>query len=149
MLLFILAFLTLYGGLNAYVYFTIVSGLGYHSWLVALVLGILVLSPIILRFAENRAPRMALTTIAWVGYNWMGISFLFSSIAVLIDLSQLFLADLGQGDALFIVVTLTLSASIYGFIESRRIRIRRLTVRSPKLEYDRDNPGRDYENRAT
>ena len=38
MLLFVLVFLTVYGGLNSYIYFTIVSGLGHPSWVLAAVL---------------------------------------------------------------------------------------------------------------
>ena len=142
MLLFVLIFLSLYGGLNTYVYFTIVSGLGYHSWQIAAVLALLVVSPILLRLTEGRIPNTFSTVIAWIGYNWMGVSFLFASIALLIDIAQLFLSTLSQQNALLVVIVLTLIASIYGFIESRRVRIRYFNVRSPKLEYEGSEPFR-------
>lgn len=142
MLLFIFFFLLLYGGLNFYVYTTIASGLGSHSWPIALVLVFLVLSPILLRFAEARAPRLIATTIAWVGYNWMGVSFLFATMALTLDVAQAFFLRLSQSTALMVVVVATLFLSIYGFLESRFIRIKFLQVRSPKLSFSEDRPFR-------
>jgi hypothetical protein len=45
MFLFVLLFLTLYGGLNSYVYYTLISGIGHHSWPITVVLLLLVSSP--------------------------------------------------------------------------------------------------------
>lgn len=140
MLLFILFFLLLYGGLNFYVYSTVVAGLGYHSLPIAVALVLLVLSPIVLRMAEARAPRWSAVVIAWIGYNWMGIAFLFASLALVVDVVQLFVPTLSQREALWIVVVLTILVSAYGFFESRRIRVRFLKVQSPKLSFSKENP---------
>ena len=142
MLLFIFFFLLLYGGLNFYVYTTIIAGLGHHSTSIAVVLGLLVLSPPFLRFAESRAPRWISTTLAWTGYNWMGISFLFASIALGIDILQVFAQSISQEKALVIVSTPTVVASIYGFLESRWVRVKYLKVQSPKLPFAEDQPFR-------
>jgi len=142
MFLFVLIFLTVYGGLNGYIYYTVVSGLGYHSWPIAAVLVILVVSPILLRLSEGRVPRLISTSIAWVGYNWMGIGLLFASIALLFDFAQIFLERLSQANALLGVTGLTIVASAYGFIEARRVRVRLFTVQSPKLGYDDKKPFR-------
>ena len=142
MLLFIFFFLLLYGGLNFYVYTTIVAGLEYHSVLISAALILLVLSPLFLRFAESRAPRWFSTALAWTGYNWMGISFLFASLALAVDVVQVFLPQLSQPSALLVVSSLTLLLSIYGFIESRCVRVKFLTVRSPKLSFTEDKPFR-------
>jgi predicted MPP superfamily phosphohydrolase len=142
MALFVLIFLTVYGGLNSYVYFTIASGLGSHSSAIALVLLFLVFSPIILRFSEGRVPKIISTALAWVGYNWMGVSLLFAFIALVMDIAQLFLAELSQSEALLLVSSITLIASVYGFLESRCVRIRFLKVQSPKLDGGTDRPFR-------
>ena len=142
MLLFVLVFLTVYGGLNFYVYSTIVDGLGTHSWPVASALVLLVLSPIALRFAEARAPRWIANILAWVGYNWMGVSFLFASVALVVDVIQAFLPRFSQSTALLVVAAVTLLLCLYGFLESRLVRIKFLKVRSPKLSFPEDQPFR-------
>lgn len=140
--LFILLFLILYGGLNGYIYFTVVSGLGRQSWILATGLILLVVSPIILRLSEGRVPGKVSVVIAWVGYNWMGVGLLFACIALVFDGAQLFTDRLTDGGALLGILVLTVVASLYGFVESRRIRIRCLTVQSPKLEYEGSKPFR-------
>ena len=142
MLLFIFFFLLLYGGLNFYVYSTVVAGLGYHSLGLALVLVLLVLSPIVLRMAEERAPRWMANLIAWIGYNWMGVSFLFASVALVMDVLQACFPRISQSTALLIVAAITVLLSIYGFLESRCVRIKYLNVRSPKLPFAEDQPFR-------
>ena len=142
MLLFIFFFLLLYGGLNFYVYSTVVAGLGYHSLPLAVALVLLVLSPIVLRMAEERAPRWMANTIAWFGYNWMGVSFLFASVALVMDVLQAFFPRISQSTALLIVAVTTLVLCIYGFLESRCVRIKYLKVRSPKLSFPEGQPFR-------
>lgn len=142
MLLFIFFFLLLYGGLNLYVYTTIVAGLGFHSLPIAVALVLLVLSPIVLRMAEERAPRWIATTIAWGGYNWMGVSFLFTTVALVMDGVQVFVPRISQTTALMVVSTITVLLCIYGFLESRCVRIRFLKLRSPKLSFSKDQPFR-------
>ena len=105
-------------------------------------LAVLVISPIFLRFAEAKAPRWFATTLAWVGYNWMGISFIFASIALVMDFTQIWIPTLTQQNALWVVMLLTMSFSVYGFLESRCVRIRFLEVRSPKLSFPSDQPFR-------
>ena len=142
MLLFILFFLLLYGGLNFYVYSTIADGLGVHSWPIAVAFVLLVVSPIVLRMAEARAPRWVANTIAWVGYNWMGVSFLFASVALVVDGVQAFVPHFSQTTALLVVAIITVLLSIYGFLESRCVRIKYLKVSSPKLSFSKDHPFR-------
>ena len=142
MLLFFLAYLLIYGGLNVYVYYTILSGLGVHSAPIAFLLVVLVLVPIFLRFAEAKAPRWLAILLAWVGFNWMGVAFLFASVSLLADGIQVFASGFSQQDALWWVIGLTLILSGYGFWESRRIRIRYLSVRSPKLDHADGKPFR-------
>ena len=142
MFLFVLLFLTLYGGLNGYIYYTVASGLGHQSWSLAVCLALLVLSPILLRFSEGKSPRIFSVAIALIGYNWMGISFLFASIALVFDGLQFFLPALTQSNALALVSSLTLLVSVYGYFESRFVRNQYLKVQSPKLEYGNERPFR-------
>lgn len=142
MLLFIFFFLLLYGGLNLYVYTTIVAGLGFHSLPIAVALILLVLSPIVLRMAEECAPRWIATTIAWGGYNWMGVSFLFATVALVMDGVQVFVPRISQTTALMVVSTIIVLLCIYGFLELRCVRIRFLKLRSPKLSFSKDQPFR-------
>jgi len=142
MIMFLLVFLTLYGGLNFYVYHTIASGLGHHSWPAAAVLGFLVFSPFLLRLFEKRQNTRIATALAWLAYNWMGIAFLFACFALLCDVGQLVFPRIADAEALVGTTGLTVMASLYGFYESRHVGINKLSVRSPKLENDGAGPFR-------
>ena len=134
MILFLLVFLTLYGGLNVYVYHTIATGLGHHSWSVAAALGFLVLSPFLLRFFERRKKTLVATLLAWLAFHWMGIAFLFACFALLYDVGQLAFPGISDAEALVGTVGLTVMAVAYGFYESRQVEVHFLSVQSPKLE---------------
>mgnify|MGYP002629259506 CR=1 FL=1 len=139
---FLLIFLFVYGGLNTYLYFTIAAGLGQSLGLVGGLLVLFVLSPILLRISEGKVPVWISSLIALVAYSWMGVSFLFASFALLLDIAQLIFRGISESDALFVVAILTSVSSVYAFYEFRNPRVRMLRVTSPKFEYNPEKPFR-------
>lgn len=140
--LFILLYLVVYGGMNVYVYFTIAAGLGYQSATIAIGLVCLVLAPIIVRVAERRVSNRISNGVSFLGFNWMGIAFIFVSFSGIMDLLQVFVSAFGNSEALAVVTGLTLVASLYAFYEMRHPRTQKILVQSPKVGYDKSEPFR-------
>jgi|WetSurMetagenome_2_1015567.scaffolds.fasta_scaffold08963_4 uncharacterized protein len=146
---FLAVFLTLYGLLHYYFYRKVVHafnlGLSGHMFLI-LVLCLLLLSPIILELIEKTQISMLKTTLAYAGYLWMGILFLFFSINIFIDIyraviyissrifSPVFLRYMPENSVIFIVVFLIMAAvNIYGCFEAADINIEKVGFKTEKL----------------
>lgn len=132
-ILFLLAFLTLYGGLNAYLYATLTSGLGHHSWPLAGALAALVIAPLLVRALQGAQSSRFITLLAFVGFNWMGVSFILASVAIVIDLIQWSAPAWSNADALPWLLGVGSTISLYGFYEARKVGVCRVQVHSPKL----------------
>ncbi|MEP4077076.1 metallophosphoesterase [Haloferula sp.] len=132
-ILFLLAFIALYGGLNAYLYWSIISGLGEHSLPLVLALTTLVLVPLFVRAFQKSRSGPLLSLIAVLGLYWMGISFIFASISLCIDLIQWIAPTWTNAEALPWLLGIGSAMTLYGFFEARKVGVCRLQVRSPKL----------------
>lgn len=133
MIIFLLAYLVLYGGLNAYLYWAISSGLGEHSLSLAGALAALVIAPILVRVLDGPRNCRLITLLAVLGFNWMGISFIFASVSIVMDLIRWLVPAWSNAETLPWLLGIASTISLYGFFEARKVGVCRLQVHSPKL----------------
>lgn len=149
MTLFALAFFTIYGGMNAYVFLKARAalGMGLRAGLpVALFMAFMVAAPVIIRYLERHGMDLPARGLAHVGYAWFGLIFLFVSASVFVEAYRLGLygagAALGKdirrllpgaGFSFYVPLALSVVIFIYGYFEARDIRTEHVTVRTDKL----------------
>jgi predicted MPP superfamily phosphohydrolase len=81
----------------------------------------------------------ATIVVSWVVYLWMGLLFLFCSIALAFDIGHTLATVLGfkwplNGSSALLVVGLSALAMLgYGFVEARQIHVERIKIATPKL----------------
>lgn len=152
MIIFVLVFLLIYGGLHLYMYLKAKAALNFStrtSVLVLCFLALMVSVPIVLHQIDKPGLEGIAKMVAYVGYTWMAILALFFSISIVIDLLRLlvFLVDLITSKNLssftsntpyhfLIPFVLALGISFYGYFEARSIRVERITIKSSKIPQD-------------
>lgn len=116
-----------------YLYATAVDGIGQHSWPlaggIALCVGCLIAALLMERTRWFRHSLLA----SKIGYSWMGVSFIFLSVALLLDAVQWFLPALDDRTALYFLVSLGFPLSIYGYISARSVNVREVQLSSSKI----------------
>jgi predicted MPP superfamily phosphohydrolase len=149
MILFLLAFFTIYGGMNLYVFVRVKAAfsLGMKG---SIPLGFLfvfmVAAPVIVRFLEQRGLEALARLLAYVGYGWLGMVFLFISVSLVIDCYKFILytsSVLLHKDvsamlpsarvSFYLPLVLSLLVYAYGYLEAKNIRTERVTVATEKL----------------
>jgi len=116
-----------------YLYTTVVDGIGRHSWLLASSI-FLCVACLVAALLMERTRWFAHSLVASkIGYGWMGVSFIFFSVAPMLDATQWFLPALNDKAALYFHLGLGLTISIYGHVSARRINIRKVQLSSPKI----------------
>jgi uncharacterized protein len=146
---FLAIFLTLYGLLHYYFYRKAVHAFSLGLWghvLLILVLCLLLFSPVILEMLGKVEIDALKTVIAYIGYFWMGIIFLFFSINIFIDIyravifisswvfSPALLRYMPENKMVFVIVLLLIAAiNIYGWFEAADIRVERIGFKTTKL----------------
>jgi predicted MPP superfamily phosphohydrolase len=149
MILFLLTFFLLYGGLHLYFFLKIRAAFAPTLPVEILVAGLLILglmAPFIIRAAERYGLETLAAFMSWAGYLWMAVLMLFSVAALLTDGYRLLVwvaervwqinlaAFYPSARVLFLVpLALALVASGYGFGEARRIRTERVEIPSTKI----------------
>jgi hypothetical protein len=141
MILFLMTFLGLYGGINFYFFcrlkaFFHFSGV-FQVALLCLLIGLIV-SPILVRVLESLHFEHAARTLACIGYVWMAFIFLFFFLSVSLELIRVlhkfFIPE--TGTLALRAVTFGLSALlaaglvVYGYIDAQRIRVKHLEIRT-------------------
>ena len=139
MILFLLTFLCLYGGINFYFFFRARSVLHFSGPLQVLLLVLLILlilAPVVVRTLESLHCEQAARFVACVGYIWMAFVFLFFVLSVSLELVR-FLHKLmvpETGTLTLKAVTFSLSVLlsaglvVYGCVDARRIRVKNLQI---------------------
>lgn len=148
MSLFLITFLSLYGGMHAYAFIRLrcLFSPAYHgTMLLAAWMVLMVAAPVLVRFAEGAGMERTALCLAWPGYVWMGAIFLFASALAALDLlrATAWLAGRITGSSMpgFLGATITcelalilaLLACAYGFYDARNIRTDHVTVTTDKL----------------
>ncbi|MFC1896493.1 metallophosphoesterase [Thermodesulfobacteriota bacterium] len=140
-------FLSLYGGINYYVYKKIIIIAPLCRWPTMAGIWILALMPLLVAFLENAGPVKLAVPLAWAGYIWMGLAFLLFSFSIVLDscsylvkaggwlsgsqVSQL-MAPWRYYSAVAALV-LTLAATAYGFFAARQIHVEWIVIPTSKL----------------
>ncbi|MBK5277157.1 MAG: metallophosphoesterase [Desulfuromonadales bacterium] len=148
MSLFLITFLSLYGGMHVYAFARLRGAFSLGQQVTALLAGWMVLmtvAPLLVRIAEGAGHDRTATWLAWAGYIWMGSIFIFcttlaaaDSIRAAVWLSHRFCNTAVPGFLTAaitceIALFLTLIASGYSLYEARRIRTDHVVVTTDKL----------------
>lgn len=157
MILFLSLFFVIYGAMHWFFYRLLVAAWspGRLRLPVLLFLGLMVLSPPLVRILEGRGWELSAQLLARIGYSWMGFIFLFCVIALVFLVLRLPLLYWGRnrkqsrlrlpgegvgrrryrGSALICgtALVLALGATVYGYREARLIGLEEVRISSPKL----------------
>ena len=148
-ILFFTIFLTLYGLLHFYFYWKMIRafemGTACHL-LFIFILIFLLLSPVIMNISSGTDRFLATTILAYVGYIWMAVLFLFFSMNIMIDLYRLIISISARffspaflryipGDRITFITVLLIIAGInlYGWYEAGNIGVERIRLNTDKL----------------
>lgn len=144
MILFILTFLCLFGGINFYAFFQarrVFQFSGFPQIIIIMVLILLICAPILVRVAEAYHQEFMARSIAYIGYIWMAFVFLFFFFNVTFEIilflykltdsgtDSLLLHNIVFGAAIF----LSLIFVVYGFIDAKQVRVKTLEVKTEKM----------------
>jgi hypothetical protein len=152
MILFLLIFLLLYGGLHYYIFQKSRAAFVLSTWFIIfliLFMLIMICAPLITRVSARYGLEPLARILALIGYVWMGFVLLFFTGSILIDLYR-FLAYaagpllqrnfslLTPSARLSFVMPLLFSLSIAtsGYIKAKDIRIERITIKTSKIPPD-------------
>lgn len=144
MIIFLLIFLCLYGGLNFYAFSrakNIFHFSGKAEIIIITLIFLLILAPIIIRLAEKLHWETMARSIAYCGYLWMAFVFLFFFINITFDIARYaFKLFYQNGDNILLrnlffslAVFLSFSFVVYGFFDAQKIRVKKLEIHTEKL----------------
>ncbi len=143
MILFVLTFLCLYGGINFYAFFrarSVFHFSGFPQTIIVMVLILLICAPILVRVAEAYHHEFMARAIAYIGYIWMAFIFLFFFFNVTFEIIVFLYKLTGNGTgslpfrniAFGAAIFLSFIFVIYGFIDAKQVRVKMLEVKTEK-----------------
>jgi predicted MPP superfamily phosphohydrolase len=148
MFLFLLSFLLIYGSFHLYFFLKLKAAFAMPGWMqlfLAFFLLLMVAAPIIVRLSERSGYSQLALFLAYFGYTWMGIIFLFAAAALAVDCYRLFawgvnlllhkklLFALSPKTTFFIPLSFSLLISIIGTFEAWDIQLEKVTLASRKV----------------
>lgn len=148
MSLFLISFLLIYGSFHLYFFVRIRAAFTMPGWmlfLLAVFLLLMITAPILVRISERSGHNQLAILLAYIGYTWMGIVFLFAAAALAVDccrfitwtvghlLHQKIVFLPGPKTAFYLPLVFSLFISIWGAFEAWDIRLEKVTLTSPKL----------------
>ena len=149
MRLFIIFYLSMYSLLHLYAFIRIRAGCGF-GWRTGLIIGIffilMIFAPVIVRLSENAGHEIFARGMAYAGYFWMALIFLFFSVSLLIDVYRLVIwlagtiinKDLSAFAvtpriAFLVPLAISLCIAVYGYYEALDIQTEHITIETDKL----------------
>jgi len=149
MSLFFLTFFIVYGSVHVYTFFKARQAVGFGTVTAAILtffFSVLALAPLLVRLAERDKYESLARFLAYTGYCWMGILFLFFSSALVLDFYNILLQVIGyilrkdftylasaNKPAFFVPLGCGILFAFYGYFEARNIRTERVVISSPKI----------------
>ena len=149
MRLFLFVFFSLYGAAHVYAFLKARAALGFRfkgGLSLVLLMLLMVLSPALIRILERGGHPLAARLLAYTGYTWLGVFFLFLSLSLLIDLFRLliFLGEIARKKgfpalslstraAFFVPLFLSVALAILGYFEALDIHPEKIVFQSPKI----------------
>ena len=143
MIIFLLIFLCLYGGINFYAFFrakNIFHFSGTTEIIIITLLIFLILAPVIIRIIEKFHGETLARSIAYFGYFWMAFVFLFFFLNITLDTARYVFNFFYQSKEIFLLkdvffslaVFLSFIFVVYGFFDAQKIRVKRLEIHTDK-----------------
>lgn len=147
MVLFLLTFFAVYGSVHVYAFLKARAGLGF-GWgtgaLVVIWMVLMTTAPVLVRLSERAGFDRVARLLAYIGYNWMGLLFLFFSAALLFDIIRLVLylagavlplpvPQISRHAAFIVPLVLAFIIMVYGSFEAGRIRTEVFTIETSKI----------------
>ncbi|MGB5990736.1 MAG: metallophosphoesterase [Desulfobacterales bacterium] len=149
MTLFLLIYFSIYGGIHLYAFLKLKRGfaLGPPAYLIlAIFMILMVISPIVVRISERYGYEALARGLAYIGFTWMGLIFIFISASFFFDIYRLLhflarmltqrpLADFTLSLRNFCTLAILFSCAvvIYGYFEALHIRTEHVTVKTSKI----------------
>jgi hypothetical protein len=152
MIIFLLIFFGLYGGLHVYFYAKVIEVFqpvpGLRIVLVAFLVFVL-MAPIAVRLAERAGWEGPACLLSWIGYLWLGFLFIFFVASILVDLWNVLIppatammnlaASRPRVPALYAFIgplIVSVMVNVYGFFAARDIHYDTLSIETGKLRGD-------------
>ena len=154
-IIFLIVFFSIYGGLHLYALLKAKRALEIGSGMTVLTVIFfvtMVFAPVIVRIAERNGFELLARLMAYFGYTWMGLLFIFVSIAFALDIYHLFL-NLGRfilhtdlsaitltpRHSFTIALLLSVVITFYGAFEAVMIRTEHVIIKTNKIpeKFDR------------
>lgn len=134
---FLVAFGILFG-MHYYLFAHLRNAFPELAWLWGIGLGILLSLPFLLFFTRSKGKHTLAKFFARSGFSWIGALWVAVCVLGMLDLLNLVLTVLraptpSPQSTLFIAVAVTTTALLYGAVEARAVRLRTITIRSPRL----------------
>ncbi len=149
MTLFLLIYFSIYGGAHLYAFLKLKRGfaLGLPAYLtLAIFMILMVVLPIVVRISERHGYEALARGLAYIGFTWMGLVFIFISVSFFFDIYRLLhflariltqrpLADftLSLRNFSTLAILFSFAVVIYGYFEALHIRTERVTVKTSKI----------------
>jgi len=149
MILFVLTFFTLYGGVHVYAFFRARAALGFGAETgaaLAVFMLVMTMAPFLIRFTERHGYELTARALSYIAYLWMAALFLFFCASLVSDILNLLTravswaasADitpflLSRKTSFFLCLGLSLAICIYGYFDALNIRTERLRIETTKL----------------
>ncbi|MCX7793473.1 MAG: metallophosphoesterase [Thermodesulfovibrionales bacterium] len=143
MILFFIFFFSLYGSMHLYAFLKVRNNLSLStgpSVLLALFMLIMTFAPLIIRLSERQGLEGFAISMAWIGYLWMALLFLFTFFSIASDTFIFILKRIIPSIssfrplAFYLSLFLSLSLTIYGYIDALNIRTERIEIKSSKIK---------------
>jgi predicted MPP superfamily phosphohydrolase len=139
MIIFLLVFFCLYGGINFYAFSRAINIFHFSSIpqvIIIFVMILLILVPVVVRLIEAIHLETWARIIAYIGYIWMVFVFLFFLLSVTFDIARYLYKLVGYDPgaahlnaiAFGLAVFLAFIFVVYGYFDARRIRVKNLEV---------------------
>ena len=149
MTLFLLTFFIIYSSAHLYIFLKIKGAftLGTGAFIaLILFMAVMVSAPVLVRVSERQGLEFLARLLSYVGYTWMGLTFLFFTSSLCIDLYRFCvfvvglilrtnLSSLSPAPrlAFFIPFLVTAAIATYGYFEALSIHSERVVITSPKV----------------
>ena len=153
MSLFLLTFFLIYGGVHFYASTKVRGAFApgpAATACIILFLTLMVIAPVLVRVSERGGFETFARCLAYAGYCWMGLLFLFFCVSLAIDLGRLLfyiagsalhrdlpLAALSDRNAFLAALSCAVCIAVYGYFEALHIRTERVVIESVKIPADR------------
>lgn len=142
MIIFLLTFLFVYGGINFYAFFKADSIFQFSTGIkifLFFVLAVLIGAPILVRIAEGRNLEALARVIAYTGYIWMAFVFMFFFLHISGELFRWLYKFWHPAASIVFLRTLTFIAAaflaaglvVYGYVDAQKIRVNKLEIAVP------------------